>query len=109
MIGWSYFKGNILWIILFVIVLAAFMAGVKNLSVSQNEEALRSAYNSINKAAVSCYAIEGAYPESYAYIKENYGVNINENKYIVSYNIFASNIMPEIDVIEKQDDGWINE
>ncbi len=49
---------------------------------------------------MSCYAIEGRYPESYAYIRDHYGVRVNEDKFYVDYRIFASNIMPDISIWE---------
>jgi hypothetical protein len=43
--------------------------------------------------------VEGRYPESIAYIEENYGIYIDRSRYVVDYEIFASNIMPVIDVM----------
>ena len=45
------------------------------------------------------YAIEGSYPGSIAEIEEKYGIIIDE-RYVVHYSIFASNIMPYMEVIE---------
>ena len=56
------------------------------------------AQDSIRRAVVSCYAIEGRYPDTYEYLAENYGLTVDEKKYTVHYEIFASNIMPEITV-----------
>lgn len=65
-------------------------------------EGIRIVEESIRRAAVSCYAAEGAYPPSFSYLKEHYGVSVNETRYAVHYEIFASNIMPEIAVTEKE-------
>lgn len=65
-------------------------------------EGIRIAEESIRRAAVSCYAAEGAYPPSFAYLKQHYGVSVNEKRYAVHYEIFASNIMPDIMVTEKE-------
>lgn len=54
----------------------------------------------VRRAAVSCYAVEGAYPESYEYLKEHYGAMVDEENYAVFYEVFASNIMPDITVIQ---------
>ncbi len=53
------------------------------------------------RAVISCYATEGSYPESYEYLQKNYGVSINEDKYAVFYEAFASNMMPDITIIER--------
>lgn len=89
-------------LILFIIVAAAVFAGVGNVSQKSSDEELKMAQDSIRRAVVSCYAIEGRYPDTYEYLKENYGITVDESKYIVHYEIFASNIMPEITVIPAQ-------
>ena len=66
-----------------------------DVAASQQEEQLR---QSIVRAAVTCYAIEGVYPANLEYIMENYGVVINEKDFRVRYEVFASNIMPEVSV-----------
>ena len=85
---------------LFIAVAACVLAGVGNVSQKSSDEELKMAQDSIRRAVVSCYAIEGRYPDTYEYLKENYGLTVDENKYIVHYEIFASNIMPEITVTE---------
>ena len=62
----------------------------------EQTELLRDA---INQAVVSCYAIEGRYPESLDYLIENYGIRVDTEKYAVSYEIFADNIRPGVRVI----------
>ena len=63
---------------------------------------LRMAEQAVRQAAVSCYALEGAYPASYADLKQRSGVAVDEEQYIVFYEIFASNIMPDVTVLERQ-------
>jgi len=54
----------------------------------------------LNRAAVACYAIEGAYPPSVEYLIENYRIRVNTAKYAVKYELYASNLMPSITVLE---------
>ena len=75
--------------------------GSRQAQAGQREEVVRIVQESIMRAAISCYALEGAFPPTYAYLKENYRVYIDEDKYAVHYLIFASNMMPEITVVEK--------
>ena len=93
--------GNLFSLVLFLVIMAAFLGGLQQASAAREEEAKRIARDSLVRAAVSCYAIEGRYPESYEYLKENYGVIIDEEKYAVHYSVFASNIMPDISITEK--------
>lgn len=53
----------------------------------------------IEKAAVQCYALEGAYPPDLAYLQSNYGIQLNKEKFFYNYEIFASNIAPQVDVL----------
>ena len=46
-------------------------------------------------------AVEGAYPQSLEALKHGYGLAYNEDAYIVVYDAFASNVMPDIQVLRK--------
>ena len=52
--------------------------------------------------ALQCYVIEGAYPTDLEYMEENYGLIINHKNYVVSYEIFAVNLPPEVRVERKK-------
>lgn len=52
-------------------------------------------------AAVQCYAVEGAYPPSLDYLQQNYGVQINRQRYIVTYEVFAANVLPDVAVLQR--------
>ena len=77
------------------------LGGIHSAEEKQQTEALRIAEESILRGAVSCYALEGFYPPDYEYLKENYGIRVDEEKYTVFYSVFASNMMPDITVVEK--------
>ena len=94
-------RGNVFSVALFVFIIVILLSGFRQASVSQADEALRIAEESIYRAVVSCYAIEGSYPQDFKYIKDNYNVSIDERKYFVHYSVFASNVMPDISVIKK--------
>lgn len=86
--------------------LFAAMIGICCLLLSGIEHQGRSAETSlvrdaVQKAALTCYAVEGAYPEDLKYLRDHYGLAYDANKYIVSYDAFASNLMPQINVLEK--------
>ena len=55
--------------------------------------------NAIRRSAVACYAAEGAYPPDVDYLIEHYGLSVDESRYIVHYDIFAENLMPDITVL----------
>lgn len=64
----------------------------------QREEQLR---QTIQEYAIACYAQEGSYPPDVYYLRDYYGLILEEQKYYYHYEIFASNVMPEIRVIRK--------
>ena len=57
----------------------------------------------IKKAAVECYANEGFYPEDLTYLKEHYGLLLDEKAYFISYYVEGQNMMPDIYVYRKGD------
>lgn len=83
-------------------VMAVCIYGLRCADDARGDESARVLEDSIRRASVSCYAIEGRYPDTVEYLSENYGVYINEAEFAVFYEVFASNIMPEVTVIEKQ-------
>ena len=86
---------------LFLVILVVLINGLSSTQKASAGEQKEMLESSIYRAVVSCYALEGSYPESMEYLIENYNVRIDEEKYVVHYMIFASNIMPDIDIVEK--------
>lgn len=85
--------------LLFVAVAAAILTGVLKISKRADEEGAETLRNGIRRASVQCYAIEGRYPPSVQYLKDHYGIQIDEDRYSVFYDGFASNVMPDITVV----------
>ena len=92
---------TILALCLFIGIAAWMLWGVREASEVSDREGLRMAELAIKQAAISCYALEGAYPATYEDLKAASGLAVDEEKYAVFYEIFASNIMPEISVVER--------
>lgn len=55
----------------------------------------------IEMACVQCYAIEGSYPPDLEYLRDNYGIVLDHDRYYYYYEVFASNVMPVVEVYEK--------
>ena len=89
----------IAFIVIFALILYFVLTGLSQASAASSTEGQRIAVNSITRAVINCYASEGMYPPSYEYLKEHYGLSVDENKYIIHYTIFAENIMPDITVL----------
>ncbi len=88
--------------LVFAAVAVWMVLGLRQAAEASDREGLRLAEQSIRRAAVSCYAIEGAYPATYDQLKEWSGIQVDEERYAVFYEIFASNIMPDITVVERR-------
>ncbi len=56
----------------------------------------------IDKYMIQCYASEGSYPPDLEYLAEHYGLILDEDKYIYRYEIFASNIKPDVMIFVNQ-------
>ena len=65
------------------------------------EQGAAALHDSIISAAKQCCAIEGSYPSSLEHLEQNYGLSINHDEYVVSYESFADNIMPTVVVTPK--------
>ena len=63
---------------------------------------LRQLVDALSRGCVACYAVEGCYPPDLDYLQEHYGIQVDEERYVVYYDIFAPNLMPDITVLECQ-------
>ena len=63
-------------------------------------ESMESMERAVRQAAVSCYAAEGRYPDTLAYLEERYGVRLDP-RYAVHYEVFAPNVAPDVTVVTK--------
>ena len=60
-------------LLLAVAVLLLFLFGFFRMSGTAEEERQQALERAVRKSLVSCYAIEGAYPDSLSYLEEHYG------------------------------------
>ena len=94
------FLGAIPAIIIFLFALLWIFSAANHVRRDSGAEGCRQLELALRRAAVACYASEGIYPPTPEYLVRHYGVQI-EDEYIVHYEVFASNLMPEITVLEK--------
>ena len=85
--------------LLLALVPLALLLAARSLGGRAGREGLELAEQSIRRAAVQCYALEGFYPRTLDYLVENYGVTAGDGRYIISYQYVASNLMPDITVL----------
>lgn len=85
-----------------VLALVIFAGAVDSLTVGRSLEDRRQLEQALRRGCVACYAAEGRYPPDLEYLREHYGVQINEESYTVVYDISAPNFMPDITVLERK-------
>lgn len=79
--------------------LVAFSTALDSLNSGHEAEDLKQLEEALRRGCVACYASEGAYPQDLDYLKEHYGVQVDETRYDVHYDVFAENLMPDITVL----------
>lgn len=82
-------------------ILLCFLTSLADISSGHSQEDKQRLEDTLHRAAMACYAIEGFYPPDLNYLEERYGIQINRQKYTVSYIPIAENLMPDITVLEK--------
>lgn len=95
-----FWKEMILPVVLFLCLLLFLSFGIKNVASASDEESLKILQDAVLRATVQCYAIEGMYPPDVKYLEDNYGIVYDHDRYIVHYEVFAGNILPDITVID---------
>lgn len=80
-------------------VVLCFVTSVSVLDGDRQKEGKRQLEEVLRRTAVACYASEGFYPPDLEYMQQYYGLRYDEEQYVVYYNIFASNLMPDITVL----------
>lgn len=81
-------------------VLAAAVLLVLRIDGSRNSREKELVEQAVREAALTCYAVEGAYPSDLQYLRTNYQLAYDENRYMVFYDAWGENVMPDITVSE---------
>lgn len=84
-------------VVVVLLVVAAGLAFVLfAMKASAREQGVASTREAIMAAAKQCCAVEGSYPSSIKHLEEHYGLVINHDDYVISYEWFADNAMPSV-------------
>ena len=73
-----------------VLLMAALLAGVwllvSRVGNSSGEAQTKFVTDAVRNAALTCYAVEGAYPNDVEYLREHYGLAYDQQRYLVRYS-----------------------
>ncbi len=94
-------KVSVLPLILFILALALVYIGIYNISEGARKEQTYFLQKAVKRAAVQCYVIEGMYPPDIQYLEDHYGLIVDHKRYVVHYEVFGANVMPDVIVIPK--------
>ncbi len=97
----SRWRGLAVSLLAFAAVIGLFLYVFGGTGAASDREQAALLERAIRNAAVSCYATEGRYPDTLRRIVDQYGVIVDESRFIVNYSVFAENVMPSITVIIK--------
>ena len=89
---------NILFFVLFLILI---LLGFSNINKSTENLDIDRVKNSLDTALITCYSVEGCYPESVQYLIKNYGFTYDKNNYFITYDWQGDNVYPNIYVYRK--------
>ena len=94
-------KFKFISLLLIALLIVYMYTAINNAQKKSNAESFKILSDAIMRSAVQCYAIEGFYPPNIEYLEQNYGLLVDHDKYFISYSVFASNIIPDIDLFQK--------
>ena len=82
-----------------VLVVAGIVYGASKTQEQATAQALKMTEESIRRAAVQCYALEGIYPVNIEYLMDHYGIRPDTRRFVVHYQFIADNLLPDITII----------
>lgn len=93
-------RNNIPWAVVLILCTVIFvLTAVANLEQDKQVEDIHQLEQALQRTAVACYAVEGAYPPDVDYMRQRYGLTYDDSRYTVHYELVASNLMPQIHVM----------
>lgn len=94
-------KRDIVKLLLIIAVLVLAVLLVNRIGAAHDTAETDIVRDAVKNAALTCYAVEGAYPSDVEYLRENYRLAYDESRYLITYEAFASNMLPDIWVTER--------
>ena len=94
-------RRDIFKLLLIGLVLCMCVVLVSRISRSNDAAESELVRKAVRDAAITCYAVEGAYPEDVEYLRKYYHLSYNDDRYLVTIESFASNPIPDIYVTER--------
>lgn len=84
----------------FVFAIWWFSSSLTRVEAGETAEEKKQLELAIRRAAAACYASEGVYPTDLQYLEDHYGIQIDRDRFLVYYGSVASNMMPDITILD---------
>lgn len=97
----KYIRKNWFAILSFCVIFIFIYFSFQSIQKSTEDNRQDSLDKALKRGILECYALEGQYPKSLDYLVKNYHIIYNKDEFDIKYEIFASNIMPNITIIKK--------
>ena len=92
-------RGIVITLLAFLAMVFALVSALSQVDERSGNEQAKILEDAVLRATLTCYAIEGRYPPNVDYLKDTYGIVYDDEKYIVTLDSFASNLLPSIYVL----------
>lgn len=86
----------------FVILLFLFLNGIQSVSDTTLDKQQTSLETALQRSITQCYAVEGTYPPTLEYLIAHYGLTYNPDLFLIDYEYYGSNLLPDVTVLRKQ-------
>ena len=94
-------SGFSLSVVIFIIIFLLFCGTLSCLSQDTTGRQKRELETALQHGILTCYALEGHYPESLQYLQDHYPIHYNSDLFYVDYRIQGANLLPDITIIER--------
>ncbi len=91
-------SGLVIALVISLLIISLVWRNFGRLQEKNAQTGLATARAALARAVSQCYALEGMYPPDLDYLKEHYGLMLDEKNYAIYYEVIAANIYPVIDV-----------
>jgi hypothetical protein len=85
------------------VLLLVFLLGLSSIHDSTLQKQQESLETALSRDITHCYAVEGYYPPSLAYIEEHYGLTYDKDLFFVDYQPVGTNIRPSVTVLLRKE------
>lgn len=98
-------RRDVIRLAVIAVVLAAAVLLATRIDTARGSREKELVEQAVRDAALTCYAVEGAYPADLSYLRTHYRLSFDEERYVVFYEAWGDDVMPDIHVENKGASG----